>query len=147
MVTRFRPIICYAALLTLLGGAPAVAATVSVTVTGAADERGQIIACLWRDGSNFPDCNKYKPAQKQIVRLSSPSTAIVFTDVAPGNYAVSVAHDRNLDGKVGTNFLGIPNEPVGLSNNVRPRFGPPKFSAASFRLTGDASIKITLGKP
>lgn len=146
MVARFRLIIRYAALTILLGGTPAVAGSLTVTVTGAADERGQIIACLWRDGSGFPDCNKRQPAQKKVVRISSQSTAIIFTDVTPGNYAISVGQDRNMDGKIGTNFLGMPNEPVGLSNNVRPRFGPPKFSAASFRMKGDASIKITIGK-
>ena len=140
------PIRC-AALLGLLGGTPALAATVTVAVTGAIDRRGQIVACLWRDKTGFPNCDKTKSAQTKMVRIDSASTVIVFTDVVPGAYAIMVAQDRTMDGKVGTNFPGISNEPVGLSNDARARFGPPKFSAAAFRLSGDTAITITLAKP
>jgi uncharacterized protein (DUF2141 family) len=29
----------------------------------------------------------------------------------------------------------MPKEPAGLSNNLRPRFGPPKYQDASFTVT------------
>jgi len=49
-----------------------------------------------------------------------------------GEYALSVFQDVNDNGKLERNFIGIPKEPAGLSNNVRPRFGPPKYQAAAF---------------
>ena len=139
------PIRC-AALLGLRGSTPALAATVTVTVTGAIDRRGQIVACLWRDKTGFPNCDKTKSAQTKMVRIDSASTVIVFTDAIPGDYAITVAQG-NMGGKVGTNFPGIPNEPVGLSNDGGARFGPPKFSATAFRLSRDTAITITLAKP
>lgn len=51
-----------------------------------------------------------------------------------GDYALSVFHDVNDDGKLESNFIGIPKEPAGLSNNLRPRFGPPKYKDAVFRV-------------
>ena len=70
-----------------------------------------------------------------------------FAGIPAGTYAVSVLHDVNGDGKLGTNLLGIPNEPVGFSNNVRLRFGPPRFQAAAFAVDGDEAITVTVSKP
>ena len=43
------------------------------------------------------------------------------------------------------NFLGIPKEGVGASNDAKGHFGPPKFDAAAFEYTGgrmELKIKI-----
>ena len=49
-----------------------------------------------------------------------------------GEYALSVYQDVNGDGRLERNFMGIPKEPAGLSNNLRPKFGPPKYKDAAF---------------
>lgn len=68
-----------------------------------------------------------------------------FSGIAPATYAISVFHDENSDGKLATNFIGIPREGVGASNNAKGRFGPPKFDAAAFRFTGGRlDLKITM---
>ena len=59
----------------------------------------------------------------------------------PGDYAITLFQDSNNNKKLDTNFIGIPNEPVALSNNHRPRFGPPKFSKAKVTIP---SQNITL---
>ena len=43
-------------------------------------------------------------------------------------------HDENRNGKLDTNFLGIPKEGVGASNNPKSRFGPPSFEESMFVL-------------
>ncbi|MDH4021998.1 MAG: DUF2141 domain-containing protein [Gammaproteobacteria bacterium] len=55
-----------------------------------------------------------------------------------GEYALSVFQDVDDDGRLKSNFMGIPREPAGLSNNVRPRFGPPKYQDATFTVTAGA---------
>lgn len=52
-----------------------------------------------------------------------------------GEYALSVFQDVNDDGKLERNFIGIPKEPAGLSNNLRPKFGPPKYRDAVFTVS------------
>jgi uncharacterized protein (DUF2141 family) len=54
--------------------------------------------------------------------------------LAPGEYALSIFYDKNNNGELDTNFIGIPKEPVALSNNARPKFGPPKYKDAVFEL-------------
>ena len=43
-----------------------------------------------------------------------------------------------------TNFVGIPKEPFGFSNNVMGKMSPPKWKDAKFEIAGDASIEIFL---
>lgn len=64
---------------------------------------------------------------------------IKWTGLARGEYAVSVVHDENENGKLDTNFFGIPSEGVGVSNNTFPTFSAPKFESAKFRVDSDST--------
>ena len=59
-------------------------------------------------------------------------------------YAFSFFHDLNNNKKLDTNFLGIPKEPYGFSNNKKGRFGPPKFSEASLEINKNSYYKISI---
>lgn len=71
-------------------------------------------------------------------------TACDFAQIAPGTYALAVIHDENLNGKLDANWLGIPSEGYGFSNDARAALGPPSFSAASFAYDG-RSVALTIG--
>jgi uncharacterized protein (DUF2141 family) len=50
-----------------------------------------------------------------------------------------------MNGKLDTNWLGIPKEGYGFSNDVKPLLGAPPFSAASFQYDGgtlDLTIRL-----
>ncbi|MBR98841.1 MAG: hypothetical protein CMC57_02590 [Flavobacteriaceae bacterium] len=59
-----------------------------------------------------------------------------------GVYAVSFYIDSNNNQKLDYNFLGVPTEQFGFSNNAMGLFGSPSFDQASFRI--DKESKITL---
>lgn len=66
-------------------------------------------------------------------------------DLPPGEYAISTYHDTNNNDKLDRHFYGKPKEPYGFSNNITPRFGPPKYDACKFELGSSAkTISITL---
>ena len=69
---------------------------------------------------------------------------LVFEKVPPGTYAISVFHDANENGKLDSNFAGIPKEGFGFSNNAMGMFGPPSFGEAKFAFEGEKKIEITL---
>lgn len=71
-------------------------------------------------------------------------SALVFVDLPAGSYAVSIIYDRDADGELDTNFLGIPTEPFGFSNNATALFGPPSWQDANFVLRSDMEIHIEL---
>jgi uncharacterized protein (DUF2141 family) len=45
-----------------------------------------------------------------------------------------VLHDENENSKMDFNFLGMPLEGYGFSNDASGTFGPPSFEDAAFRL-------------
>ena len=47
-------------------------------------------------------------------------------NVSDGKIAVLVYHDENENGLIDKNFIGIPREPLAISNAYRPK-GPPSF--------------------
>ena len=75
---------------------------------------------------------------------ASPRTVLVLRDVPPGRYGVSVMHDRNANGKLDTNIVGIPTEPYGASGDARGRMGPPAFEEAAVDVQGDTALTIHL---
>jgi uncharacterized protein (DUF2141 family) len=65
-------------------------------------------------------------------------------DMPPGDYAIAIYHDANTDGQCNSNFLGVPTECYGFSNNVKPFLSAPSFNATKFSLTKDRLLTIKL---
>ena len=61
-------------------------------------------------------------------------------DIPPGTYAVKLHIDENENGKLDTNFLGIPKEQYGISNNILLL----NFKRASFVIDDYKKIQIDL---
>jgi uncharacterized protein (DUF2141 family) len=123
--------------------APA-ANAIRVEINGLRNDKGQVHCALYSSAEGFP-----KRADKAAARVIAPITdkraVCEFLGAAPGTYAVSVFHDENSNGKLDTNFMGIPREGVGASNGARGHLGPPKFDAAAFRFQGGRlELKITI---
>jgi uncharacterized protein (DUF2141 family) len=98
-------------------------------VAGLRSAKGTVQVCLTADPKHFPDC-KGDPAARHLI-VPAAAASLRFNDVPPGDYAISLFHDENGNGKLDTRF-GIPSEGVGFSRNPRLMFGPPSFSAAHF---------------
>jgi uncharacterized protein (DUF2141 family) len=77
------------------------------------------------------------------VQVSSGSYEDTY-EIPNGAYAISLFIDVNGNQEFDTNFLGLPKEQYGFSNNAMGTFGPPKFEPASFILDGYKKIKINL---
>jgi|TARA_B110000914_G_scaffold177190_1_gene158708 uncharacterized protein (DUF2141 family) len=59
-------------------------------------------------------------------------------------YLIPVYLDSNFNNKLDYNFIIIPEEKYGFSNNEIGNFRRPKFSDASFALIKDSSLKSIL---
>lgn len=85
--------------------------------------------------------NEYK---SKVIKVNGNTVHCEFKDLPDGNYAVAVFHDENMDKKLNTNFIGIPKESYGFSNNFKPIISKPKFSDTQFGLYSDKKITIKL---
>ena len=61
-----------------------------------------------------------------------------------GEYAITFFVDSNGNFKMDKNFLGIPKEQYGFSNNVMGRMSAPSFDQAKFTITEPTLQNITL---
>lgn len=118
-------------------------ASLSVTVTNVPKVEGVMRFALFARAEGFRE--ESAAIDKGLVTVKSLSATHVFQQVPPGRYAVAVYHDANNNGKLDTNFLGIPTESYGFSNNVMGTFGPPSFLDASFLVeSSNKAISIKL---
>jgi uncharacterized protein (DUF2141 family) len=117
---------------------------IRVEIGGLRNDKGQVECALFASAQDFPK-NGEKAIAHAKSSISGGHAVCEFSGVVPGRYAVSVFHDENSNGKMDTNFMGIPREGVGASNNARGHFGPPKFDDAAFRYAGgELDLTITV---
>jgi uncharacterized protein (DUF2141 family) len=78
----------------------------------------------------------------KIVSAKSDEVRVIFENLPPGEYALTVFHDENNNGKMDSNFLGIPKEGTGFSNDASALFGPPSWAKAKFTWNGESKPHI-----
>ncbi|HLP98855.1 MAG TPA: DUF2141 domain-containing protein [Sideroxyarcus sp.] len=76
-----------------------------------------------------------------VGKAAAEKLAVTISDLPPGRYAVAAYVDDNRNGRQDKNFLGVPKEDYGFSNDVRGRFGPPDFAEAAFDIGDNAVFK------
>ena len=69
---------------------------------------------------------------------------IVIKNLEPGKYAFKYFHDENKNETLDLNWIGIPKEGYGFSNNASGIFGPPSFKKMIFVMIGDTTLKCML---
>jgi uncharacterized protein (DUF2141 family) len=78
-----------------------------------------------------------------VIKIRDTQARCDFLDIPPGTYALAVIHDENMNGKLDTNWLGVPREGYGFSNDVKGLLSAPEFSAASFQYDGQ-NLELTI---
>ncbi|REG87275.1 Uncharacterized conserved protein, DUF2141 family [Winogradskyella sediminis] len=113
---------------------------ITVSVEGVSSNKGQMFIALYNAETRFLE-SSYKGTASAI---ENNKCVVTFNDIPKGVYAVSIFHDENSNGKLDTNFLGIPKEDYGCSNNAKGFMGPPEWSDAKFELKANKTINISL---
>lgn len=137
MVSLLRPLAVALLAAPLLIGADAPGGVLNVEVSGLRSARGTLLLCLSANPRFFPDCGK-DPGARTIKVPASRAAGLVFRDLEARDYALSVMHDENNNGRLDTT-LGIPREGFGFSRNPVVRFGPPRFRDVRFAVSGGSS--------
>ena len=66
------------------------------------------------------------------------------TEIPDGEYAIAFFIDANGNKKLDKNFLGIPKEQYGFSNNAMGTLSAPTFEQAKFQVAGNTVQNIKL---
>jgi uncharacterized protein (DUF2141 family) len=104
--------------------------TLRVKVSGIRKTEGTIRVGLFDNEKDFLK----NAIEGKVIKADKNEVTVLFNDLKPGVYAISVIHDENENEKLDTNFLGIPKEGFAFGNNAMRKFGPPSFSEASIQI-------------
>jgi uncharacterized protein (DUF2141 family) len=120
-------------------------AEVAVEVGPLKNLKGVLRCQVFTGPEGFPKEKKNAVARDDQTPKSN-TVVCRFPGLKPGTYAVSVLHDEDADGEMNTNFVGIPEEGYGVSNNKLPSMSAPKFEDARFTLTAGEkkTLKVAL---
>ncbi len=117
-------------------------ADLSVKITGVLNNTGLISIGLYNKPEGFREYESIFIGQEIKAKLGEMH--YVFKDIPEGTYALSIFHDENEDKVLNKNFLGIPKEGYGFSNNIRPTFRAANFEESQFEVSKDTQLNIKM---
>ncbi len=144
--------------LAFLVAGPAQAGSLCLTVAGVRSDSGALLIGFYdrADGFRSSIANAARSGllsdKARLVgvtmRARLGAQGICVLHLPPGRYAVIVFHDENDNGILDENFLGIPTEGYGFSNNATGFFSAPAFGAAAVAVgAAEEDVTIDLSYP
>lgn len=130
---------CLLAIAAVLMPLVSLAADVNVRLENAPVE-GTLVFQVYDAADAFGDLRD--PAREYFLPAAGDGV-YSLENAGEGEMAVLVYHDENANGRIDKNFIGIPREPLAISNNYQPK-GPPSFSRASFQASGNVPVEISM---
>lgn len=101
---------------------------------------GALVFQVYDNPDAFGDFRSPRSESRQAI---SSDGIYRITGVPAGAVALLVYADENNNLALDRTFIGIPKEPIGLSNNYRPK-GPPSFQRASFTLAENETRSVDI---
>ena len=118
---------------------------IRVAVLNIRNSVGTVDCALFDSPSGFPADVLRSAMRLTAMKILNRTGRCDFADVPPGTYALVVLHDENMNGRVDYNWLGIPREGYGFSNDAKGALGAPSFKQAAFVYDGKTlDLTITL---
>ena len=112
-------------------------ATLTVKVEKVSPRGGNIRVALYTE-QTYSDDNA-KDVNDAVVPAKTGETIVTLKDIKPGIYAVKLFQDFNRNGEFDMNWIGLPLEKFGFSNDASPTFSEPPFAATKFEVRPGAN--------
>jgi len=113
-----------------------VAAGIQATVTGLRSARGFVDVALYSNPSRWPEEDGSITSCRARIQNGQATCTLTGRLAQGGWYAIAFTHDENANGRFDTNFIGLPQEGYGFSNDAHPVLSAPSFNACRFRYAG-----------
>jgi uncharacterized protein (DUF2141 family) len=117
--------------------------TLTIQVENVNKDDGNIGVLVFNSTRGWPE-DRFAALKDIIVSAHPGTVTVTVPDLPAGDYAVAIAHDVNKNHKVDKNFLGMPKEQWGMSNNPHATIKAPSFNTAKFSLAGDLEIHVRM---
>jgi len=114
-----------------------------IQVEGIEEIKGNLGILLFNSEVGYPE-EGIKALKSLTVKVKSETMVIELGAFPSGNYAVTLMQDKNLNGIMDKNMIGIPKEPFGFTKLQEIPFGAPSFNETSIQLVGKTVERIKL---
>ena len=105
-----------------------------IEITGLKDAEGDVYIAVFDSDATFLGDEAVQASTVVIADALDGDVVRTELQLPLGDYAFSAFHDQDGNGELNTNFVGMPREPIAISNNALGKFGPPKYEDAVFSL-------------
>lgn len=112
----------------------------TLKITGIPAVKGQLMIGIYDNAASFPDQSKTK--KELVIPVTAKTMEIDLTKILAvrEKVAIAVYHDANSNKKLDKNFLGVPTEHYGFSNDARGVFGPPSFDETAIKVSNGRQL-------
>ncbi len=115
-------------------------AVLTIKVEKVSPRGGDIRVALYTEETYAVD--NVDPVIDAVVPAHPGETIVVLKPVKPGLYAVKLFQDFNRNGVFDMNWIGLPLEKYGFSNDATPTISEPPFDATKFDLRSGATTIV-----
>lgn len=112
------------------------AASLTLSISGLSPQTGAVMVGVYAGETAWDGGDAITG---RSIDVSGETISVTFEGLAPGAYGLKLYHDVDGDGRMNTNLMGIPTEPVVFSNNAPMRFGPARWNDATFELSAGSN--------
>tara|TARA_R110000868_G_scaffold274251_1_gene533476 strand:+ start:266 stop:697 length:432 start_codon:yes stop_codon:yes gene_type:complete len=117
--------------------------TLSIKVEGITEIRGNLGILLFNSEDGYPETGT-KALRSYTIKVESESMIIELGEFPAGEYAVTLMQDKNMNGIMDKNMIGIPKEPFGFTKLQEIPFGAPSFDETSIQLVKSTVERVKL---
>lgn len=110
--------------------------TLTIKVIGLKSNKGKILLQVFNE--------KDKAIIGKTATIHNKECNIIIPDLKQGKYSIRYFHDENGNDKLDTNWLGLPKEGYGFSNNATSMFGTPSIKGRLFIVKSNKNIVLKI---
>jgi uncharacterized protein (DUF2141 family) len=89
-----------------------------VKILNIRNSTGTVACALFESPAGFPIEYLHYATNIMVIKIRDTQARCDFLDIPPGTYALAVIHDENMNGKLDTNWLGVPR--IGMRGKPFP---------------------------
>lgn len=103
--------------------------------------KGQLLIGVYDNEEDYDGEKEIIMSKKVEVSDSNASCKLTLPK---GEYSIAVLHDTNGNQEMDTNFIGIPKEGYGFSQNPSAKMRKPSYGETAFKMSANRSMKIKM---
>ena len=115
---------------------------IQLLVSGFNNTNGQLAIAIFNNSNSF--ASESETYMDSTLTVTDDEMTILIEDINPGTYAISIFHDENENGELDVNWIGMPQEGFGFSNNPSIGFSAPTYDECNFTIEENQTLGVPI---